>query len=168
MAEITLLERRRVEAEILKEVFSALTEELGKGKAEKILLETAKRAARRAGEAEAAKENGETGPRSLARVQELWKRGGALDARVLRLDDDHFHYEVVRCGYHEMYKELGMEDLGYILSCSRDSAFVEGYAPELILERESTIMRGGEAAFSSTAGRGNEGAPRRIRGKTPG
>ena len=47
-----------------------------------------------------------------------------------------------RCRYAELYQRLGMHDLGYCLSCSRDPAFARGFNPRLTLTRTRTIMEG--------------------------
>ena len=49
---------------------------------------------------------------------------------------------VTRCRYSEMYRDLGLGDLGAVLSCNRDGAFCEGYDPRLELTRTQTIMSG--------------------------
>ena len=45
--------------------------------------------------------------------------------------------------YAEMYRRLGLADLGATLSCQRDRAFIEGFNPRLRLERTQTLMEGG-------------------------
>jgi hypothetical protein len=51
-------------------------------------------------------------------------------------------FNVTRCRYAEMYRSLGLEDLGGSLSCARDFALVEGFNPEIELKRTQTIMEG--------------------------
>ena len=41
-----------------------------------------------------------------------------------------------------MYKEMGLEEIGFLLSCNRDSKFIEGYAPNVSLSRPHTVMNG--------------------------
>ena len=41
-----------------------------------------------------------------------------------------------------MYKQLGAEDLGYILSCGRDFSLSSGYSENIHLDRTKTIMEG--------------------------
>jgi len=41
-----------------------------------------------------------------------------------------------------MYRRLGLTDLGPILSCSRDSAMIEGFNPSIALTRTQTLMEG--------------------------
>ena len=47
-----------------------------------------------------------------------WTEGGALELTVLRDDAEGFHFNVTRCRFAEMYRRLGLADLGPILSCN--------------------------------------------------
>jgi L-2-amino-thiazoline-4-carboxylic acid hydrolase len=60
----------------------------------------------------------------------------------LELSKKRFDFNITRCQYAEMYKDLGMADLGVILSCSRDFALIEGFNPRMTLLRTKTIMEG--------------------------
>ncbi|MDR2612851.1 MAG: L-2-amino-thiazoline-4-carboxylic acid hydrolase [Deltaproteobacteria bacterium] len=142
VAEVPLIARRRIEAELIRYVYGVLEEEFGTGKARELVSRAVERAAEDAGSALAAQEAGAPGTRTLAARQGLWSAGGALETRVLELTDDVYAYEVTRCDYADMYRELGMADLGSLISCLRDAAFVRGYAPDLSLERDGTIMEG--------------------------
>ncbi len=72
-----------------------------------------------------------------------------IEARVLapRIDtidatDGRFAFNVTRCGYAEMYRELGVPELGAIFSCNRDAALIDGFNPHVALERTQTLMGG--------------------------
>jgi hypothetical protein len=41
-----------------------------------------------------------------------------------------------------MYKEMGLGEIGHLLSCQRDGTFCEGYDQNLKLKRTQTIMQG--------------------------
>ena len=66
------------------------------------------------------------------------------DVEVRRADDTHYDYDVHRCSYAEMYHAMGLGEIGHLLSCARDSYFIQGYAPDIALTRTSTIMQGGK------------------------
>lgn len=51
-------------------------------------------------------------------------------------------FDVVRCRYSEMYVEMGLGEIGHLLSCQRDGTFCQGYDPRLKLTRTQTIMQG--------------------------
>ena len=41
-----------------------------------------------------------------------------------------------------MYKSMGVNSLGAILSCNRDGALIEGFNKKAKLDRKQTIMNG--------------------------
>ena len=60
----------------------------------------------------------------------------------IKKNDDEYHFNVTRCKYAEMYNEMGLKDIGQLLSCNRDYNFSVGFDKHLILERKKTIMEG--------------------------
>ena len=71
----------------------------------------------------------------------------ALEIEVLKASKTQFDFNVNRCRYAEMYREMGLEEIGHLLSCNRDATFCEGFEPNLKLVREQTLMEG--ASFCS-------------------
>ena len=71
-----------------------------------------------------------------------WSAGGALKRDVLEKTDSKYNYNIVRCKYADMYKELGLEELGFIFSCGRDGKMFGGFNPNIKFERTQTIMQG--------------------------
>ncbi len=61
---------------------------------------------------------------------------------VLEASDTKFNFNVTRCRYAEMYKDMGLGRIGHLLSCNRDGTFCEGYDPNISLRRDQTIMAG--------------------------
>jgi len=57
-------------------------------------------------------------------------------------DEEQFHFNVTRCRYAELYKALGVPELGATLSCNRDFALIEGFNEDVALTRTQTIMEG--------------------------
>ena len=85
------------------------------------------------------------GGRSLthfAASLELWKKDDALQTDVLEQTDERFAFNVTRCRYAELYRALGIPELGALLSCNRDFALIEGFNPDVKLKRTQTIMEG--------------------------
>jgi len=72
----------------------------------------------------------------------LWQKDDALRMEVQRQDDTHYDFNVTRCRYAEMYREMGLGHIGHLLSCNRDGAFCQGYDPKLKMTRTQTIMQG--------------------------
>jgi hypothetical protein len=138
-----ILEQRRIEAAFAKGVYEEMKAELGEARAKAILARAVVKMAK-ATAAEMARE-APAGEPSLAHfiaLQPLWTKGDALRIETLRQDERHYDFNVTRCRYAEMYREMGLADLGAVLSCNRDGAFCEGYHPKLRLERTQTIMGG--------------------------
>ncbi|HAZ77457.1 MAG TPA: 2-amino-thiazoline-4-carboxylic acid hydrolase, partial [Enterobacteriaceae bacterium] len=80
--------------------------------------------------------------RSFVDLQYLWEKDNALDVRVIEDDGQRYDYDVTRCRYAEMYHEMGLGEIGHLLSCARDDKFIVGYAPDVELTRTQTIMSG--------------------------
>jgi len=51
-------------------------------------------------------------------------------------------FNVTRCKYAEMYRDMGLGEIGHLLSCQRDATFCEGYDKRMRLKRTQTIMQG--------------------------
>ena len=66
----------------------------------------------------------------------------ALQIEVLEKGPDRLDFDVKRCRYSEVYKEMGLGDIGHLLSCNRDGDFCIGYNPKMELTRTQTIMKG--------------------------
>jgi hypothetical protein len=138
-----ILEQRRIEAAFAKGIYEEMAAELGRDRAKAILSRAVVKLAKSTA-AEMAKE-GPGGQPSLAHfieLQPLWTKGDALRIETLHHDDTRYDFNVTRCRYAEMYKDMGIAELGAVLSCNRDGAFCEGYDPKLKLERTQTIMGG--------------------------
>lgn len=69
-------------------------------------------------------------------------KGNALDFTVRALSQDTCEIDVTRCLCAEFYKELDEPELGFLLVCSADFTFAEGFGPAIKLTRTQTIMQG--------------------------
>ncbi|OMZ32501.1 L-2-amino-thiazoline-4-carboxylic acid hydrolase [Burkholderia pseudomallei] len=138
-----ILARRRIEAEIIKPIYEIMKREFGLERAQAVIAEAVRGAALDAGRAFAAKEPGGTSIASFVALQVLWEKDDALDVDVHRADDAHYDYDVRRCAYAQMYREMGLAEIGHLLSCARDSVFIEGYDARIALTRTRTLMQGG-------------------------
>jgi hypothetical protein len=139
---LSMLEKRKIEAEILKEVYLTLKESHGEAVAKKTIAESVRRSAIEQARAFANAAPGGTSLKAFQDVMPLWTKGGALEIEVKEESAATFTFNVVRCRYAETYKAMGLGEIGHLLSCNRDGAFCEGYDPKLKLERTQTIMQG--------------------------
>jgi hypothetical protein len=92
--------------------------------------------------AEMARGLGESSLEAFSTCLDRWREGGALEMDILEQTPQALSFDVVRCRYAEMYRALGLADLGAHLSCVRDFALVEGFNPEITLVRTQTLMEG--------------------------
>ena len=140
-AGITLLARREIEARIVAPLFEAFAKEFGKGPTLDLARSVIEQIARDQGEQLAQAFHG----RSLTlfgKAIELWSQGGALEIEMLEQTEETLSFNVTRCKYAEMYRDLGILEFGRILSCTRDFSLVEGFNPDIELKRTQTIMEG--------------------------
>jgi pantoate kinase len=139
---IGILEQRRIEAAFAKGIYEEMAAELGAEQAKAILTRAVVKLAKQAA-AEMAAESPE-GPTLdyFISQQERWTRGDALRIEVVEQEADRYGFNVTRCKYSEMYREMGLAELGGVLSCNRDGAFCEGYSDKLKLTRTQTLMGG--------------------------
>jgi hypothetical protein len=143
MTDIAVLDKRRLQAQVIKPIWLELVRRFGKAEARDILDKAIREAAIEEGRAlAAAAPGGDTRLPAFVRLFDNWKTGGALETTTLREDASHFDFDVTRCRYAEMYREMGLAEIGDLLSCNRDGTFVEGYNPDITMVREQTIMKG--------------------------
>jgi len=142
MAELPLLDRRRIEAGVLVPIIRAMQAEFGEEKVNAVVGETIRKLAREQGEQARRGKNID----SMAALAEHFENGtlreGSLIVDIVENDDATFGFNVTRCKFMEMYEEMGARDLGFLLSCNRDFAMFEGMAPELAFGRTQTRMEG--------------------------
>ena len=143
LSNIGILVRREIEARMAGPLIRAFTEELGEEKTLSIVKNTIEKLAQEAGR-DLAEWVGGNGLVEFEKGLELWTRDNALEIEVLERSDTRFYMNVTKCRYAEMYKELGVPELGKVLSCARDFALIEGYNPDITLTRTQTIMEGAE------------------------
>ncbi|MGE3819010.1 MAG: L-2-amino-thiazoline-4-carboxylic acid hydrolase [Isosphaeraceae bacterium] len=138
---LTLLRRREIEARIAGPLIRAFADAFGEGPTLEVVRKVIGELARASG-AELARALGETSLEAFAEGLERWKEGGALEIELLSRSEDRLDFNVTRCRYAEMYRALGLADLGASLSCQRDFALIEGFNPDVTLTRTRTLMEG--------------------------
>jgi hypothetical protein len=139
--EVGVLRRREIEARIVGPLLARLGDEFGRDRVRELAREVIVEVAREQGAALAAAAGSNDLP-AFAAALGAWSRDGALESEVVALDGEVFAFDVHRCRYAEMYRSLGLTELGAMLSCDRDAALIEGFNPEIELTRTQTIMGG--------------------------
>ncbi len=143
LTKVSILARREIEARILSPVIQAFIGELGKERTLKIISPIIESLAREAGVQLARIMEG-TSLSHFVRSLSFWTREDALQIEVLEESEKRFFFNVRRCRYAEMYKELGILEYGKMLSCNRDSALIQGFNPKVKFTRTQTIMEGAD------------------------
>jgi hypothetical protein len=139
--QLSLLQRREIEAQVLGPLIRAVCAELGEPKTLELVRGVIADLARQSG-AELARSVGAVTLEVFTQSLDRWCEGGALEIQMLEKSPERLSFNVTRCRYAEMYRALGLADLGSSLSCQRDFALVEGFNPEIRLTRTQTIMEG--------------------------
>ena len=135
-----LVERVKIQAELLVPIVRTLEAELG--------VERAHELVRRAlGEhyrdiaARWVAARGSLG--ALDTFVRVSTAGGALDVTNEMPSDSGLSFDVTGCRYADFYRAIGEPELGFLLVCSSDHDLVDGM-PGVSLDREQTIMQGAE------------------------
>ena len=126
---ITLLQRREIEAKIVGPLIRGFVEAMGRDAALEVVRRVIAGLAREGGCRP--RPDGSATPRSstFAHALDLWREGGALEIDLLEQSPDRLSFNVTRCRYAELYRALGLADLGGSLSCRATSPWSRGSTP---------------------------------------
>lgn len=145
---LAMLEQRRIEARLVKNIYDVLVERHGEDEAKEVIGVAVKNAAVEQGAhfraQHGAEHGGDPGLRDFAALGRLWEMGGALERKVHLESEERLEYDIVHCAYANMYREMGLGEIGHLLSCNRDGTFCTGYNPKMKLTRTQTIMEGAD------------------------
>ena len=141
LSKVDLLTRREIEARIAGPLIKAFMKELGEEKTLEIAGKVIKSLARESGSQLASMVGGNS-MEHFAKASEAFSAGGAHEMEVVEKGETNYSMNIKRCDYVKMYEEAGIPELGYLLSCGRDSAMAEGFNPKMKLTRTKTIQEG--------------------------
>jgi L-2-amino-thiazoline-4-carboxylic acid hydrolase len=138
---LTLLHQREIEARVVGPLIRAFAAELGTERTLAVVRDVIRTLALEGGR-DLALAIGEHSLEAFAQSLDRWRENGALEIEILEQSASRLSFNVTRCRYAEMYRALGLADLGASLSCQRDYALAQGFNPDIALERTQTIMQG--------------------------
>lgn len=141
--DVPILVRREIEARMAGPLIEAFIAEFGREKTVAIASEVILKLAEESGQ-QLAERCGGNSLDHLSKGTGQWSAGGALKRDILEKTDSAYNYNIVTCKYANMYKELGLEELGFIFSCGRDGKMFGGFNRNIKFERTQTIMQGAE------------------------
>jgi hypothetical protein len=142
MNDMPILQRRRIEATVLGHVYREMKTRMSDEHAQEIIGAAVTKSAIEQGASMAEDLGHEPSLKDFLAILPLWQKDDALQIEVLESDDDKLEFNVVRCRYSEMYRDMGLGEIGHLLSCNRDGDFCIGYNPNMELTRTQTIMKG--------------------------
>lgn len=138
---IPLLQQREIEMKVIGPIVRAFAAEIGEERAFGIVRRAMQDISRQVG-AEMSEKCG-SGLKGISdNLIPMWSGGGELVTEPKTSTEDELSFDVKRCAYAELYRELGFSDIGALISCDRDAAFLEGFDDSLELVRAKTIMAG--------------------------
>jgi hypothetical protein len=85
---------------------------------------------------------GDDSLQSFSDTLPAWTKDDALRIEVLEQSETAFSFNITRCRYAELYRALGIPELGAVLSCNRDFSLIEGFNPNVELTRTQTLLQG--------------------------
>ena len=140
---ISLLDKTRMQAQVLVPVLRALRAELGKDKADAIVKQALRDWSKQL--FAAIGDSIEDSPRrKWATMQSAFTDATLKDIEfeTRRHDKEVFEFDVTRCRFAEFFRALDEPELGALLICATDFDIVSASGGEVSLERAQTIMQG--------------------------
>jgi len=138
---IPVIERAKIQAQVLVPLIKALQAELGEERANLLVRRALGDVYRRLGEQWWRSKQSRHVGENMTLAFASFAKGDALDYSVRAQSEDTFEVDVTGCRYAQFYKELGEPELGFLLVCSSDFAFAEGLGSNIELMRTHTVGR---------------------------
>jgi hypothetical protein len=126
---ISVIERAKIQAQVLVPLVKALLAELGVERANALVRKALGDVYRRLGEQWWQSKQSTHVGENMASAFASFARGDALDYNVRAQSQDIYEVDVTGCRYAQFYKELGEPELGFLLACTSDFTFAEDLGP---------------------------------------
>jgi hypothetical protein len=141
---VPLIEQVKIQAQVLVPLVRALQAELGEERANALVRKSLGALYQQFGEAWWRAQGARKWDERLAIAFEKFAADDALDYEVLKQTTDTFELNVTGCRYAKFYQEMGAPELGFLLTCSADFTYVQGFGGDVQLTRTQTIMQGAD------------------------
>jgi predicted ArsR family transcriptional regulator len=140
---LSLLDKTRIQAQVLVPVLKALRKELGKEKADAIVKQALRDWSRQL--FAAIGDGVEGSPRGKwaamhSAMAEITEKDVTVEMR--RRDKEALEFNITQCRFAEFFRALGEPDLGSLLICETDFDIAAAGGGEVGFTRDQTIMRG--------------------------
>ena len=140
---LSLLDKVRIQAQVLVPVLRALRAELGKEKAEAIVKQALRDWSKELFAAVGDSVDGSPRRKWAAlhtAMGEISEREVTVEMR--RQDKEALEFDITHCRFAEFFRALDEPDLGALLLCSTDIDIAAAGGDEVSFTREQTIMQG--------------------------
>ena len=140
---LSLLDKTRIQAQVLVPVLRALRAELGKEKADAIVKQALRGWSKQLF-ADIGRDIEGRPRRKWAALQAAWAEISEphVELEIRRHDREAFDLDVTQCRFAKFFRALGEPELGALLVCEPDFDVVEAGGGEVNLTRDQTIMQG--------------------------
>ncbi len=139
---LTLLQQRKIEARVLVPLIQAFRQEFG----DERTFAVVRRVIEQLGFEEGRRQAEQAGANDFEtfRKQRHQYSPAGLTTEIVQDEPHALGQDVTRCAFKEFYTEMGVPELGFLLSCSRDFAKARGFNPRVRLTRTKTLMQGSD------------------------
>ncbi|MHA1537696.1 MAG: L-2-amino-thiazoline-4-carboxylic acid hydrolase [Alphaproteobacteria bacterium] len=140
-----LMQRVKLQAEVLVPLLQHLRAELGEEKANSLIYPVLRDYAKKwiGGLASSESESPIENWRKTSELLETQFEGD-VDYEIIRDDAEALDFNVSACRYADFFRQLNEPELGAILTCEVDNHIVGLAAPAVKLSRSDSIMKGGK------------------------
>jgi hypothetical protein len=141
---LSLLDKTRIQAQVLVPVLQAFRAKLGKEKADAIVRQALRDWSKQLFAAVAESVEGSPRRRWAAMqtaLTEITEREVTFE--MIRHDKEALEFDVTHCRFAEFFRALGEPELGALLVCATDFDIVAAGGSEVGLRRDQTLMQGG-------------------------
>jgi hypothetical protein len=140
--DIPLIERVKIQAQVLVPLIKALRSELGEQRADALVQRTLGELYRAYGDKWWRSQGSPDLGQTMAKAFRGYAAGDAMNYEVVQQTPGAFEVHVTTCRYAQFYQRIGVPELGFLLTCSADFPMAEGYGAGVHLTRTQTLMQG--------------------------
>ncbi len=140
---LSLLDKTKIQAQVLVPVLKALRAELGKQKADAIVQQALRDWSQQlfAAVGESVEGSARRKWASMhSALAEITER--EVTVEMQRHDGEALEFDVTQCRFAEFFRALGEPELGALLVCATDFDIVAGAGSAVSLRRDQTLMQG--------------------------
>ena len=140
---LSLLDKTRIQAQVLVPVLRALRAELGKAKADAIVKQALRDWSKQLFAAIGSSVDGSPRRKWSAMhtaMAEITEHEVTVD--MLRHDQEALEFDITQCRFAEFFRALGEPELGALLICETDFDIAAAGSGEVTFTRAQTIMQG--------------------------